>query len=185
MDAKGNGVSSTQTINNLFGSGVTVEGTGIVLNDEMDDFSIRPGTANLFEAIGGEQNKIEPGKRPLSSMSPTIVLNNRGVPALGLGSPSGTRIISCVALTLLNHLAYGLPLYESVAALRYHHQWAPDEIRVDPPGFHRKMGEELREMGHKIQVKDLGCKVNGITTLEGDGLVGVTDPRGEGRATGR
>ena len=183
MDTQGNTISSTQTINNLFGSAVVVEGTGIVLNDEMDDFSSRPGTPNLFLAIGGQENRIEPNKRPLSSMSPTIVFNEQGQPLLALGSPSGTRIINCVMQTILNYLVYDLPLYKSVAALRFHHQWMPDKVFVEPPGFSPELTEELTKRGHTLEIKDLGCKVNAISWANGP-LIGVIDPRGQGKAVG-
>lgn len=183
MDAAGNTVSSTQTINYYFGSGIVAEGTGIVLNDEMDDFSAKPGAMNVFGAVGSDQNAVAPEKRPLSSMSPTIVFQY-GKPILALGTPSGTRIITCVTNTILNYLTYKLPLYDAVAALRYHHQWAPDEIRVDEPGFPNDLAEALRNRGFRINKKNLGCRVNAIAR-EGVELHGVADPRGEGLAAGR
>ena len=122
MDLEGNAISTTQTINGYMGAGMVVPHTGIVLNNEMDDFSASPGTANLFGAIGGSANAIAPRKTPLSSMSPTIVVKN-GLPIMAVGAPGGTRIISCVAQTILNYLEYKMPLYQSVTAIRYHHQW--------------------------------------------------------------
>ena len=121
IDADGNVVTSTQTINGWFGAGLVAGNTGIVLNNEMDDFSIKADTANMFGALGGKQNSIAPNKRPLSSMSPTIVMRD-GKPLLALGAPGGTRIITCVLQTLLNYLDYGMSLYEAVAAPRLHHQ---------------------------------------------------------------
>ncbi|MBQ49150.1 MAG: gamma-glutamyltransferase [Zetaproteobacteria bacterium] len=180
MDHQGNVVSSTQTINGWLGSVVVIPGTGIIMNNEMDDFSAKEGAANLFGAIGSKMNAIQPGKRPLSSMSPTIVLK-KGKPVLALGSPAGTRIISCVAQTLMNVLEYKMPLYQSVVALRYHHQWQPDKIRVEPPGFPADVTKKLTAMGHEIYVKPLGCKVAAIQ-FENGVLTGVADPRGEGAA---
>ena len=121
MDSDGWAISSTQTLNGYFGSGLVVEGTGIILNNQMDDFTTKVGASNLFGAVGGENNLVAPEKRPLSSMSPTIVIE-KGKPLMALGSPSGTRILTCVAQTLLNYFEYGLSLRDSVSAVRYHHQ---------------------------------------------------------------
>lgn len=182
MDGAGNTVTSTQTINGYFGSGLVAAGTGVLLNNEMDDFSVKPGVANLFGAIGNDKNAVAAEKRPLSSMSPTIVFRG-GEPFLALGSPSGTRIITCVAQTLLNRLAYGMPLYEAVAVIRYHHQWLPDEIRVDSPGFAPFVTRELETRGYRVRVSDLGCRVAAVERSPA-GLRGVADPRGEGIALG-
>lgn len=182
MDSQGNAVSTTQTINGWFGSGFVVEGTGVLLNNEMDDFSIKPGVANLFGAIGNDKNAVAPGKRPLSSMSPTIVFRG-GKPWLALGSPSGTRIITCVASTILNRVAFGLPLYDAVARVRYHHQWQPDEIRVDLPGFPPSLASALERKGYTLNVSNLGCRVAAVE-LENGLLHGVADPRGEGLSLG-
>jgi gamma-glutamyltranspeptidase / glutathione hydrolase len=183
IDKSGAFVSSTQTINGWMGSGVTVEGTGIVLNNEMDDFSAKPGTPNMFGAIGGKENEIAPRKRPLSSMSPTIA--ERAEDLLVLGSPSGTRIITCVMLTMLNRMEYGLPLDQAVGNVRYHHQWLPDEIRVETPYFEPKLEASLVQMGHKINKEDFGCRVGTAELQKKKGkLIGVADPRGEGLAIG-
>lgn len=182
MDAEGNAVSTTQTINGWFGSGFVVEGTGVFLNNEMDDFSIKPGVANLYGAIGNDKNAIAPGKRPLSSMSPAIVFRE-GKPFLALGSPSGTRIITCVASTIVNRIAYQMPLYDSVASVRYHHQWQPDEIRVDLPGFPPALSAALEKKGYKLNASNLGCRVAAVE-LENGLLHGVADPRGEGLSLG-
>ena len=133
MDEQGNVVSTTQTINGHFGSGITVPGTGIVLNNEMDDFSVKPGVGNIYGAVGGQANEIAPGKTPLSSMSPTIVLRDNK-PLMAIGAPGGTRIISCVTGASLNYLfEYGMTLYDSVDAIRIHHQWKPDELLMGSP----------------------------------------------------
>lgn len=183
MDSEGNVVSSTQTINGFFGSGVMAQGTGIVLNNEMDDFSAKPGASNLFGAIGGQPNRIEAFKRPLSSMSPTIVLKDQR-PVLALGTPAGTRILTCVAQSILNHLVYGEPLFEAMSLIRYHHQWQPDRISVESPGFSSVVTQQLKKMGYDLEEKDLGCKMQAVA-FDGKRLHGVSDPRGEGRSFGR
>ncbi len=181
-DKDENIVVSTQTINGWFGSAMVAEGTGIVLNNEMDDFAQAVGASNLFGAIGGSANLVEPYKRPLSSMSPTIVLKD-GKPFLALGTPSGTRIITCVAQTALNVLEFNLPLYEAVAATRIHHQWQPEELRVEGPGLSASTVEDLKARGHKVVDQSLGCQIQAIQRV-GKGWVGVSDPRGEGLALG-
>jgi len=182
MDAQGNVVSSTQTINYLFGSGLVADGTGIVLNDEMDDFSAKAGSSNVFQAIGGDKNKIESNKRPLSSMAPTIVKKD-GKVILALGTPSGTRILTCVANVLMNVLDHKMELFDAVSVPRFHHQWKPDEIRVDLPGFPQETQAKLEKMGYKIKNKDLGCKIQAVGKKKGK-LHGVSDPRGQGMAKG-
>jgi gamma-glutamyltranspeptidase/glutathione hydrolase len=182
MDSSGMVISSTQTINGWMGSGFVVEGTGILLNNEMDDFATKVGAKNLFGAIGGENNLITPKKRPLSSMSPTIILKD-SKPFLALGTPSGTRILTCVAQTILNYMSFEKGLFESVSATRFHHQWFPDEIRMGSSSFSGETLKELKNMGYKIRQRPLGCKVQAIS-VEGDLLHGVSDPRGEGLSLG-
>ncbi len=184
MDGKGNIVTSTQTINGWFGSAVVAAGTGIVMNNEMDDFASHVGGVNLFGAIGGKNNLVEPRKRPLSSMSPTIVYDKKGLPMLALGTPSGTRILTCVMQTILNVLEYKMPLWEAVSATRYHHQWNPEEIRIGPPGFAPEVEAQLKAMGHKINHKALGCKIQAIKKESTGQLHGVSDPREEGMSFG-
>jgi gamma-glutamyltranspeptidase/glutathione hydrolase len=182
-DSHGNLVASTQTINGWFGSGVMAQGTGVILNNEMDDFAQKVGVQNLFGAVGGANNLVEPGKRPLSSMSPTIILKDKA-PYMALGSPSGTKIITCVAQTILNTVEYEMPLYEAVAATRVHQQWQPDELRIESPFLSKKVEAELTKRGHKIVHGRLGCSIQAIKR-EGKQWVGVSDPRGEGLALGR
>ena len=181
-DAEGNLVASTQTINGWFGSGVMAQGTGIVLNNEMDDFAQKVGAQNLFGAVGGENNLVAPRKRPLSSMSPTIILKENQ-PYMALGSPSGTRIITCVAQTILNSVQFEMPLYESVAATRVHQQWQPDILKVEDPFLDPKVEKELKKRGHNIVHGRLGCSIQAIKKEE-DSWHGVSDPRGEGLALG-
>src|SRR5690606_5802043 len=146
-DKDENIIVSTQTSNGWFGSGMMAQGTGIVLNNEMDDFAQKVGASNLFGDIGGNKNLVAARKRPLSSMSPTIILKD-GRPVLALGTPSGTRIISCVTQTALNVLEFNLPLYEAVAATRIHHQWQPEELRVESPFLPSETVKTLEKKGH-------------------------------------
>ena len=184
MDKEGNVVTSTQTINGWLGSGVVVPGTGIILNNEMDDFAASIGASNMFGAIGGSNNLIAPGKRPLSSMSPTIVFDKGNRPFFSLGSPSGTRIITCVTLVIQNKLAYNLTYKDAVAALRYHHQWMPDTIFVEPPYLNTKVEKSLIDKGYNITEKPLGCDIQ-LVAREGTHLIAVADPRGVGKAIGK
>lgn len=184
MDGQGNIVTSTQTINGWFGSAMVTPGTGIVMNNEMDDFASHVGGVNLFGAIGGKNNLVEPRKRPLSSMSPTIVFNKSGQPFLALGTPSGTRILTCVMQTVLNVIEHDMPLWEAVSATRYHHQWYPEEIRIGPPYLTKDVENKLKAMGHKIKHKSLGCKIQAIMRYDDGRLHGVSDPREEGRSFG-
>lgn len=175
MDAAGNAVSTTQTINGWMGSGVVAPGTGVVLNNEMDDFAAQVGSSNLFGAIGGRPNAIAPKKTPLSSMSPTILMKN-GKPEMVVGGPGGTRIISCVAQTILNYIEFKTTLYDAVSAVRYHHQWQPDVLVIEPPGPAPAVLEQLKKMGYEVKVQPIGCNVM-ATSKEGASLVGVADPR--------
>ncbi|MGE3611682.1 MAG: gamma-glutamyltransferase [Bacteriovoracaceae bacterium] len=181
-DDKGNLIASTQTINGWFGSGVIAKGTGIVLNNEMDDFAQKVGAMNLFGAVGGQNNLVSPKKRPLSSMSPTI-LTKDNKPFMALGSPSGTRIITCVAQTILNVVEFKMPLYEAIAATRIHQQWQPDLLKIEEPYLEPEVEKELEKKGHKIVHDKLGCSIQAIKK-EKDNWIGVSDPRGEGRALG-
>ena len=183
MDKEGNVVVSTQTINGWFGSKVIPAGTGFLLNNEMDDFSPKPGASNLFGAIGSKANSVQPGKTPLSSMSPTIVLEN-GKPRLALGAPGGTRIITCVAQTILNVLVYHLSLYDSVNALRIHQQWKPDILSIEAPGFGPSTEADLSSRGWKLEKKSAECAVMAVAR-EGDILRGVSEPRDHGKAFAR
>lgn len=181
MDADGNVVATTQTINGFFGAGVVVPDTGILLNNEMDDFSAQPGAPNLFGAVGGKANAIAPKKTPLSSMSPTIVLKS-GVPMMSLGAPGGTRIISCVSQTIFNHLEFQLPLFESVAMTRIHHQWKPDVLTIDPPGPDFQTRLELETMGYKIELEPIPCNVMAVSRSSEGEFTAVSDPRDAGMA---
>lgn len=175
MDAAGNAVSTTQTINGWMGSAVVAPGTGILLNNEMDDFSAQVGSSNLFGAIGGKPNAIAPRKTPLSSMSPTILMKD-DKPVMVVGGPGGTRIISCVAQTILNYIEFKTALYDAVSAVRYHHQWQPDVLTIEPPGLAPAVTEKLDTMGYDVRIQPIVCNVM-ATAKEGDQFRAVADPR--------
>jgi gamma-glutamyltranspeptidase / glutathione hydrolase len=183
VDRDRNVVSLTFTVNYRFGAGVVVPGTGILLNDEMDDFAIAPGVANVFGLVGGEKNSIAPGKTPLSSMTPTIVTEN-GKFRLAIGAPGGSTIITTVLQILLNVLEYKMDIGSAVAAGRIHHQWLPDKVNVDPWGFDAATLAELRRRGHSIEARGYWGNANAIEQLPDGRLSGAADPRGEGTASG-
>jgi gamma-glutamyltranspeptidase/glutathione hydrolase len=135
VDGDGNVVTNTYTINDLYGSRVTAKGTGVLLNDEMDDFAARPGKANMFGLIQGENNSVQPKKRPLSSMTPTIVLRKDGSTWFALGARGGPRIISAVLQSVINMIDYDMNIQEAIDAPRIHQQWFPDEILYEPMGM--------------------------------------------------
>ena len=181
-DREGNWVACTATINTSFGSKVVVPGTGIVLNNQMDDFSIQPGVSNYFGLIGGEANAIAPRKRPLSSMSPTIVLKD-GKPILSVGAAGGPTIISQTLLAIICVVDHSMSIEAALAQPRFHHQWQPDGLRIErsvPEATRR----ELERRGHKLKVLDsMGAAQAVAIDAKGD-FVGVPDPRGEGKAAG-
>ena len=179
MDEEGNMIVSTQTINGWFGSKLIPRGTGILLNNEMDDFAAKPGASNLFGAIGSKANSVQPGKTPLSSMSPTLVLE-KGKPRLALGAPGGTRIITCVFQTILNTLVFNRSLYDSINAIRIHQQWKPDILNVEQPGLSPGVEAELVRRGWKIEKKTAGCAVMAVERDAGR-LRGVSEPRDHGK----
>ena len=179
VDAAGNAVSTTTTINDLFGSGVYLPNVGIFMNDEMDDFAANPGHANLFGLVQGEQNAIQPGKRMLSSMLPTIVLDRAGKPLLVVGARGGPRIISGVMQTIVNVIDHRMGLAEAVLAPRIHHQGLPDTLRYEP-NYPPMLLDSLRALGYGLSPISNVASVNAIlrTPL---GWVGVSDPRSHGR----
>ncbi len=176
-------VTLTFTVNYNFGSGVVVPKTGILLNDEMDDFAVAPGVPNAFGLVGGEANAVAPGKTPLSSMSPTIVTEN-GKLRLAVGAPGGSTIITTVLQITLNNLIYKMNVAEAVAAGRIHHQWAPDKLLIDPSGFDPATLADLRQRGHIIEQRDYWGNANAIEQLADGTLQGAADPRKEGTAAG-
>jgi gamma-glutamyltranspeptidase/glutathione hydrolase len=182
-DAKGNAVGLTTTLNNLFGSGVYVTSAGFFLNDEMDDFAVQPGTPNMFGLVQGEANAIQPGKRMLSAMSPTIVLDSRGKVLLVAGSRGGPRIITSTTEVLLNVLGYGMSLADAMSAPRVHHQALPDTLKIEANGITPAGADSLRAMGYAVQVGQSVGLVNALMRVK-RGFEGVSDPRGHGRAAG-
>lgn len=180
VDQHGNAVSVTYTLNFNFGSGIVAAGTGILLNNEMDDFSAKNGEPNAFGLIGGDANAIVPRKRPLSSMTPTIVLKDQKA-WLVTGSPGGSRIISTVLQTLINNIDFQMNPAEAAAAPRIHHQWLPDEIRVEK-GISADTLELLKQKGHKIVQKSTMGRTQTIQILP-DGIYGYSDPRNPDGAT--
>ena len=177
MDANGNAVSMTTTLNFGFGTGIVVDGTGIFLNNEMDDFSAKPGTPNAYGLVGGEANAIEPAKRPLSSMTPTLLMvDGRAIGALG--SPGGSRIITTVLQVILNVIDHGMNLAEATAAPRIHHQWLPDVLQVEA-GISPDTVDLLRAIGHKVEVGRAFGAAQSVLRA-GDGFRGVTDTRRPG-----
>jgi gamma-glutamyltranspeptidase / glutathione hydrolase len=177
VDSRGNAVSNTYTLNFPYGVGLVADGTGVLLNNEMDDFTAAPGASNAFGLVGYEPNLPGPGKRPLSSMSPTIVLKD-GKPVLLTGSPGGSRIISAVLQVIVDVLDYRMDVAAAVAAPRLHNQWLPDVVRVEH-GFADDTLAALKAKGHQI-VEPLGqTSVNSIL-VTANGLLGAPDPRTRG-----
>ena len=183
VDSAGNAVSLTFTLNLGFGSGVVVPGTGIILNNQMDDFAIAPGVPNAFGLVGGDANAIAPGKTPLSSMTPTIVTQN-GQLRLVAGSPGGSTIITTVLQVVLNVLVYDMGARQAIAAPRLHHQWLPDKLMVEPWGFDRLTLEDLRRRGHQVEERSAWGNADAIVRSPNGVLEGAADPRGEGAAYG-
>lgn len=182
-DAAGNWVAITATVNTTFGSKVIVPGTGVVLNDEMDDFSIFPGMPNAFGLVGAEANSVGPGKRPLSSMSPTIVLNAKGKPVLTVGAAGGPKIITQTLLTIIRTLDYQQPLEDAVGGRRFHHQWRPNCVTYEK-GLDEKIVHGLRDLGHNVEEIETGGRTQAIAIGPDGKLVGVADPRADGTAAG-
>jgi gamma-glutamyltranspeptidase/glutathione hydrolase len=177
VDQFGNAVSNTYTLNFSYGVGLVAEGTGVLLNNEMDDFAAKPGSPNAFGLVGGAANEPGPGKRPLSSMTPTIVLKD-GKPFLLTGSPGGSRIITAVLQIIVNVIDRGMPVGEAVAAPRIHHQWLPDQVGAErrvPPEVLRG----LEQRGHTI-AQTLGQTAANSILVTPKGLIGAADPRTRG-----
>ena len=182
-DAEGNWVACTATINTTFGSKVIVPGTGILLNNEMDDFSTQPGVPNAFKLVGAEANAIAPRKRPLSSMSPTIVQRN-GQPILALGGAGGPTIISQTVLHLVSILDLGLPLDAALAQPRIHHQWQPDQLRIEN-SLPAEIQSALRQRGHELKLETtFGVSQAVGRSPDGKSFHGASDPRVPGSARG-
>lgn len=183
-DSKGWWVAITATVNTTFGSKVIVPGTGVVLNNEMDDFSAQPGAPNAFGLVGMENNSVAPGKRPLSSMSPTIVLDEAGEPLMTVGAAGGPKIITQVLLAIVGVVDAKLSLAEAIAQPRWHHQWRPDELSFEGA---TPLGDALplQEKGHTIATLGSGGVSQGVIREAGGKLTAVRDPRVPGKAAAR
>jgi gamma-glutamyltranspeptidase/glutathione hydrolase len=183
VDRRGNAVATTTTLNNLYGSGVYLASGGFFLNDEMDDFAAQPGKPNMFGLVQGEANAIQPGKRMLSAMSPTVVLDRGGKLLLVAGSRGGPRIITSTSQVILNVLDYKMSLADAMSAPRLHHQALPDSLVVERDGITPAVADSLRAMGYGVSTgRGIGL-VNAVMRVRG-GYEGVSDPRGSGRPVG-
>ena len=183
VDKSGNAVATTTTLNDLYGSGVYVSGAGFFLNDEMDDFTTQPGTPNMYGLIQGVANAIAPGKRMLSAMSPTIVLDPRGGLLLITGARGGPRIISATSQIILNVIDHRMSLADAMSAPRIHHQALPDSIRLETGGFEPSVVARLRAMGHYVYELGGIASAASIMRVRG-GYEGMDDPRARGAAVG-
>jgi gamma-glutamyltranspeptidase/glutathione hydrolase len=181
MDGAGNVVSNTYTINLNYGSGIVAAGTGILLNNEMDDFSAKPGVPNAYGLVGGEANAVGPGKRPLSSMTPTIIFKN-GVPFLATGSLGGSRIITTTLQVIVNIIDYGMDVAAATVAPRMHHQWQPDELWVEEGLASEHTLDLLRARGHQIVVKKSIGSTQSVLRMP-PRFLGASDPRSPGALT--
>jgi len=184
VDAQGNAAAVTTTLNNGFGSAVTVGGAGFLLNDEMDDFATAPGQPNMFGLVQGENNAVAPGKRMLSAMTPSIVLDPRGALFLVVGSPGGPRIITTVYHVISNVIDHGLSLAQAVGAPRVHHQALPDSLSVERGGLPPAILDSLRAMGYGVREGNRSGLVMAIMRGPAGGWIGVADPRTAGAAAG-
>jgi gamma-glutamyltranspeptidase/glutathione hydrolase len=182
IDDEGNAVAVTTTLNNSYGSKTVVGGAGFFLNDEMDDFSAKPGVPNFYGAVGGEANAIAPGKRMLSSMTPTIVLQN-GKPFLVVGTPGGTTIPTSVFQTIVNVIDFKLTTEEAVNKPKFHHQWRPDEVFIEPL-FPQGVRTQLEGMGYKLNERGQIGRTEVIKVLPDGRFEGVADSRGDDGAEG-
>lgn len=185
VDQFGNAVSVTTTLNTGYGSKVFVKGAGFFLNNEMDDFSAKPGVPNVYGLLGNDANAIEPEKRMLSSMTPTIVEHN-GKLKMVVGTPGGSTIITSVLQNIVNVVDYNMGMQESVNKARFHHQWMPDNIRMEPNGFDSITKEKLKSLGYEIIERNslIIGRVDAILVLPNGKLEGGADPRGDDAAVG-
>jgi gamma-glutamyltranspeptidase/glutathione hydrolase len=182
-DSAGNMVAITYTLNTSFGSCLVVDGAGFLLNNEMDDFSIKPGVPNAYGLIGGEANKVEPKKRMLSSMSPTLVLK-QDQPYMILGSPGGSKIITTVAEGILSYVRFRRSPSATVAAPRFHHQWAPDTLYLEEASWAGSVREDLKARGYVIKKIPAWCNLQLIAIDSGGAMTPASDPRANGKAGG-
>ena len=183
VDHQGNAVSVTTTINSGFGSKTVVAGAGFLLNNEMDDFSAKPGVPNFYGLIGAEANAIEPGKRMLSSMTPTIVEKNNEL-FMVVGTPGGSTIITSVFQTILNAIEFDMTASQAVNAKRFHHQWKPDTLQFEEGTFSKEQLEALKNLGHEFKSRDKIGRVEAIIRNEDCSLDAAADIRGDDHAEG-
>jgi len=183
VDTEGNAIALTTTLNSNFGSKVMVQGAGFFLNNEMDDFSIKPGHPNQFGLIGSEANKIEPAKRMLSSMTPTILTHNDKL-FMVVGTPGGATIITSIFQTILNITDFNMTMQQAVNAPKFHHQWLPDRILYEKNGLDNTVIEELSALGHQFEVREKIGKLKGILILPNGKLEGGADERQDDTAIG-
>lgn len=182
VDAEGGACALTTTVNTSFGSGLVVPGLGLILNNEMDDFSSQPGVPNAYGLVGGMENGIEPGKRPLSSTTPTLVLDAGGNVVMAVGASGGSTIISSVIQVILNVTVFDLDPQEAVATARFHHQWKPDVLFLEPE-IARDVQEALTARGHTVDVRG-GYSAVQVVTASGQATAGGADPRKGGWPAG-
>lgn len=183
VDAAGNAVAVTTTLNSGYGSGIVVKGAGFILNNEMDDFSVKPGYPNVYGLVGGEANSIQPGKRMLSCMTPTILERNEAL-FLVVGTPGGSTIITSVFQTILNVVEFGMSMQEAVTAGRFHHQWLPDLVSMEETALDSVTVTALRKMGHHFRTRESIGRVDAILVLPDGTLEAGADPRGDDTAAG-
>ena len=176
-------MSLTTTINSAYGSKVFVEGAGFLMNNEMDDFSSKPGVPNKYGLLGGAANSIQPGKRMLSAMTPTI-LEKDGQLFMVVGTPGGSTIITSVYQTIVNVIDHGMIMSEAVSERRFHHQWKPDQIYMEEAAIDEVVIKELQKMGHKVKTRNSIGKVDAILVLPDGTYEGAADPRGDDWAIG-
>jgi gamma-glutamyltranspeptidase/glutathione hydrolase len=183
VDEEGNAVAGTTTLNWLYGSKIVIPGTGILLNNQMDDFSIKAGIPNSYGLTGGVANAVQPGKRMLSSMTPTIVEKDKSL-FMVVGTPGGSTIITSVLQTILNITEHGMSMQEAVSGSRFHHQWLPDVVYYERHGLDSLVLAELAAMGYLLQQRGPIGRVDAILVLPDGSLEGGADPRGDDKAMG-
>ena len=177
VDAEGNAVAITTTLNDSYGSKIFVNGAGFLLNNEMDDFSSKPGVPNMFGLVGGKANSIQPNKRMLSSMTPTIVEKD-GKLFMVVGTPGGSTIITSVFQTILNVIEFDQNMQQAVDSKRFHHQWLPDEVTIERGGMDAETRNKLKQKGYKIVDRGPSGRVDAILVTP-TGYQGGADPRGD------
>ncbi|RYY24229.1 MAG: gamma-glutamyltransferase, partial [Sphingobacteriaceae bacterium] len=178
VDKEGNSVSITTTLNGSFGSGIVVKGAGFLLNNEMDDFSSKPGTPNMYGLVGGKANSIQPGKRMLSSMTPAILEKN-GQLFMVVGTPGGSTIITSVFQTVLNVIEFDQSMQRAVTSKRFHHQWLPDDVQTEQDALDSASTQKLESKGYKITLRGPIGRVDAILKNKWGYYEGGADPRGD------